>query len=149
MKVGGLFFKDFNKFLKPSFHFTCYINNLIVANVYPSLLIPKTTVSSPKYFFYPKGLFEAFGNVTRFLLPKFFYKNISGLKFLLFSSNYKLLRDNKELEIKKIFYKKNYLLINSLLTCTNYNHLSYSLKVSKVSTISSIRSMLVLLFINF
>jgi hypothetical protein len=149
MKVGGLFFKNFNKFLKSSFHFTCHINNPIVASIYPSLMVPKTTVSSPKYFFHPKGFFEAFGNITRFLLPKFFYKNISGLKFLLFSNNYKLLRDNKELEVKKIFYKKNYLLINSLLTCANYGYLSYSLKVSKVSTISSVRSLLVLLFINF
>lgn len=149
MRVGSLFYKHFNKFLKPSFYFTCYINNPIIANIYPNLIVPKTTVSSPKYFFFLKGIFEAFGKTTKFLLPKFFYKNISGLRFLLFFKNYEFLKSNKGLEIKKIFYKKNYLLISSLLAYTNYNQFNYSLKVSKVSTISSIRSLLVLLFVNF
>ena len=149
MKVGGLFFKNFNKFLKPSLYFTCYINNYILANMYPSKVIPKTTIASPKYFFNSKGLFEAYGNVTKFLLPRFFYNNIPGLKFLLFSNNYKLLRESGDLEIKKIFYKKNYLLVNSLLSYNNYNLLNYSAKKSKVSTITNIKFLLVLFFMDF
>tara|TARA_B110000503_G_scaffold114823_1_gene172719 strand:+ start:1112 stop:1693 length:582 start_codon:yes stop_codon:yes gene_type:complete len=146
MRVGGVFFKNFNKFLKPSFHFTCYVNNSIIANIYPSLSIPKTTISSPKYFFYSKNFFEAYGNSTRFLLPKFFYKNIAGLKCLLLSNSYKALKDDKDLELKKIFYKKNYLVVNCLVTNISYGTLTHSFKKSKISIICSAKSLLLLFF---
>ena len=146
MKVGGMFFKNFNKLLKPSFHFTCYLNNSIIVNIYPSLSVPKTTISSPKYFFHSKGFFEAYGNSTRFLLPKFFYKNIVGIKCLLLSNSYKASKDTKDLELKKVFYKKNYLIVNSLVRSGSYGTLAHSFKKSKVSTICSIKSLLLLFF---
>jgi len=146
MRVGGTFFRDFNSFLKPSLYFTHFTSNSIAANVYPSLTVPKTTTAYPKYFFHLEGIFEAYGNITKFLLPKFFFKNVPGLRFLLFSNSYSFFKDSTSLEVKKIFYRKNYLLVNSLFDSVNYNlsHQVYS--KGKLLAFISVKSLISLFF---
>lgn len=49
MKVGRKFLTSYTQFLYPSLYFSHFITNNVLANAFPSLVIPKSTNSTPKY----------------------------------------------------------------------------------------------------
>lgn len=135
MKVGGQTMNQFFRFVKPSLTFSYFAINSIAVNVFPTLSLPKSTDSTPKYFLGTPSVLPVCGYKAKALLPFHSKYYAPGLHLLLMFNSPKNLPDRSKLEYKSIIYDSNYFLINSMHKSLEPVRLSYSYKKLDVDKI--------------
>lgn len=132
LKIGNKVTTYFSNFLKPSICFSYFYLNNITINIFPSLSIPKSTDSTPKYNFESDGLTPILDHTLKNTIPSLVLYNTPGLKLLLFTNTTKSLLIKSSLEVKGLFYQYNYILTVAMLEY--YTHKHFSLYYKKIYT---------------
>lgn len=84
-KVSGHLTNYFLKFLKPSIFFSYLHINKVITSVFPNLILPKSTDSTPKYNLDTKSLLVLSSSALKKVAPLAITSRSRGLEFLLFS----------------------------------------------------------------
>ena len=114
LKIGGYTMHQFFKFLKPSLTFSYFSVNSVAVNIFPTLALPKSTDSTPKYFLSTPSVVPVCGYKAKALLPFHSRYYAPGLHLMLMFNSIKALPSRNSLEYKSIIYDHNYFLTSSM-----------------------------------
>jgi len=120
-KVGGNLTSYFLKFLKPSILFSYIHINKIMVSMFPNLILPKSTDSTPKYNLDTPLLLSVSDSFLKKVIPLKSATLSLGLEFLLFSNSISDILSKGNVDIKNLTYAYNYVLTLAMLKAYNCN----------------------------
>lgn len=148
LKIGGVTIVNFLKFLKPTLNFSYYSVTSVAASILPSLNLPKSTDSTPKYFLSSPLVTPLTSYKAKKLLPLNSSFYTPGLHLLLLFNTVKELPARGSLDYKAIIYASNYYLTGSMLKASEPLILSNVYRSTCTSQILKKKKLLSLYFYN-
>lgn len=145
-KVSGNLTNYFLKFLKPSIFFSYLHINKIMISMFPNLVIPKSTDSTPKYSLGTDSLLVLSDSFLKKIIPlKLVYGSL-GLEFLLFSSSAKGIFSNGSIDVKSLTYAYNYVLTSAMLKAYSCDYLKVFYKKLYLTKLLKSKQLLLVCF---
>jgi len=112
--MGGYTMHQFLKFLKPSLTFSYFSVNSIAVNIFPTLSLPKSTDSTPKYFLSTPSVLPVCGYKAKALLPVHSKYYAPGLHLMMMFNALRELPSRNSLEYRSVIYDYNYFLTSPM-----------------------------------